>query len=100
MSSINKKELEHLADLARLELSEKENEKFLADLEKILDHFQELQGLNTDNVQPVAGGTQLKNALRQDAPFKENHYAQAYKIVEQFPSKTADGHLETPPVFE
>ena len=99
MSEINKNSLKRLADLARLELKEKEEQKFSADLKKIINHFKELQELNTDNVPPMTGGTELKNILREDEVFKENHYTDAGKIVEQFPDQKG-GLLKVPPVFE
>ena len=98
MAEITKKSLEHLADLARIELSEKESDKFLADLEKILNHFQELQEVDTANVQPMTGGTPLKNVLREDAVFEKDHYTDAGKIMKQFPEHEK-GYLKIPPVF-
>lgn len=99
MAEINKKSLEHLADLARLELTEKESEGFLADLGKILEHFAELQEVNTDNVTPMTGGTALKNVMREDEIFAENHYTDSGKIMKQFPEHEK-GYLKVPPVFD
>ena len=98
MAEINKKSLEHLADLARLELHEKEEEKFLKDLTKILDHFKELQEVDTDKVVPMTGGTSLRNVLREDGE-KVQDFTDAGKIVEQFPDKDK-GYLKVPPVFK
>ncbi|MEK9186484.1 MAG: Asp-tRNA(Asn)/Glu-tRNA(Gln) amidotransferase subunit GatC [Patescibacteria group bacterium] len=98
MAEINKKSLEHLAELARLELSEKESEKFLGDLKNILEHFQELQEVNTDNVQPMTGGTFLKNVFREDED-QPSGFKNPHKITEQFPDKEK-GYLKVPPVFE
>lgn len=97
MSEINKKSLEHLADLARLELHEKESEKFLYDLQKILDHFEELQALNTDNVIPMTGGTELKNVFREDGATKSSLGPDL--VVEAFPEKEKHW-LKVPAVFE
>ncbi|MDP2695680.1 MAG: Asp-tRNA(Asn)/Glu-tRNA(Gln) amidotransferase subunit GatC [bacterium] len=99
MADINKKSLEHLADLARLKLETGEEEKFLKDLGNILDHFKELQELNTDEIQPMTGGTSLKSVMRGDEIFEEDHYIDADKIRDQFPEHQA-GHLKVPPVFE
>lgn len=97
MAEINKKSLEHLADLARLELNEKESEKFLKDLTAILDHFKELQTLNTENVQPMTGGTELKNVLREDE-IQESRLGPD-NAVDAFPEKEKHW-LKVPPVFE
>mgnify|MGYP001592948176 CR=1 FL=1 len=97
MSEITKKSLEHLADLARLELNAREEEKFLKDLQKILDHFQELQSLNTDGVQPMTGGTESKNVFREDGATKQSLGSD--RVVEAFPDKEKHW-LKVPPVFE
>lgn len=99
MSEINKKSLEHLAGLARIELKKGEEEKFLTDLKNILDHFQELQALDTENVQPLTGGTEQKNVMREDEVFEESHFVKAEKITGQFPEEEK-GYLKIPPIFE
>jgi aspartyl-tRNA(Asn)/glutamyl-tRNA(Gln) amidotransferase subunit C len=96
MSSITKQTLEHLAKLARLKLDPKEEEKLTQDLAKILDHFKELEGLDTSNVAPMSGGTQLKNVFRED---EERENTNRGAGIEQFPEKQ-DGFLRVPPVFE
>lgn len=98
--SIDKKELDHLAKLARIELDPKEEEKLLKDLGNILEHFKELQNLDTKNVTPMAGGTDLKNIFREDAPEnggRENTNRGAGK--NEFPEKER-GFLKIPPVFD
>jgi aspartyl-tRNA(Asn)/glutamyl-tRNA(Gln) amidotransferase subunit C len=99
-SSIDKKELEHLAALARLELDPKEEEKLIHDLGAILDHFKELQALDTTTIEPMTGGTDLKNVFRED--LLENGGSQNTNRgagVEAFP-ESQDGFLKIPPVFE
>ena len=66
MAQIHKKDVEHLASLARLELSADEAESLTKDLEKILDHFEELKEVNTEGVLPLTGGTSLQNIVRED----------------------------------
>ncbi len=97
MALITKKELEHLADLARIELHEHEKEKLLKDLEKILAHFEELKEVNTDNVIPVTGGTDLRNVLREDAVQKNRLGPDEAR--DAFPDEER-GYLRVPPVFE
>lgn len=97
MPEITKKSLEHLADLARLELTEKEEEKFLKDLESILGHFKELESLDTSNVAPLTGGTSLKNVFREDGERKSSLAADP--VVDAFPEKEK-GYLKVPAVFK
>ena len=96
MSTINKTTLDHLAKLARIELGEKEKEKLLADLQKILDHFEELKTLNTSGIAPMNGGRTLVNALREDT---ERENTQRGKGADAFP-ESQDGYLKVPPIFE
>lgn len=95
-SSINKDELEHLAKLARIELDPSEEEKLLADLGNILEHFKELQELDTTNVAPMTGGTDLKNIFRDD---NERVSTNRGAGTEAFP-ESKDGYLKVPSVFE
>lgn len=95
-SAITKKELEHLAKLARIELDPKEEEKLLKDLGNILDHFKELQALDTSNILPMTGGTaDLKNVFRDDTERENTNRGAG---VEAFPEKE-NGFLKIPPVF-
>jgi aspartyl-tRNA(Asn)/glutamyl-tRNA(Gln) amidotransferase subunit C len=95
-SSLNKHDLEHLAKLARIELDPKEEEKLLRDLGGILDYFKELQTLDTENVAPMTGGTDLLNVSREDG---ERENTDRGAGVDAFPEKK-DGFLKVPPVFE
>ena len=97
MPDINKKSLKHLADLARLELSEKEEEKLLKDLESILGHFKELESLDTANIAPMTGGTSLKNVFREDGERKSS--LAAAPVVDAFPDKEGS-YLKVPAIFK
>lgn len=95
-STITKAELEHLAKLARIELDPKSEEKLLKDLTSILDYFEQLNELDTTNVLPMTGGTDLKNILREDTESENTNKGAG---VEAFPEKK-DGYLKVPAVFE
>ncbi len=92
---LTKKDLEHLTALARLDLKAGEEEKLQKDLGSILDYFKELQEVDTENVLPMAGGTELKNITREDIVGKTYDTG---KGAELFPDKK-DGYLKVPPVF-
>ncbi len=95
-ADINKESLEHLASLARMELSPEEEAKLLKDLRNILAHFEELQKLDLQEVEPMTGGTLLKNAFRDD---EERHSTNQGRGKNAFP-KEHRGFLKVPPVFE
>ncbi|MGQ9549097.1 MAG: Asp-tRNA(Asn)/Glu-tRNA(Gln) amidotransferase subunit GatC [Roseiflexus sp.] len=60
------RDVEHVAQLARLRLSPAELEKMRDQLSNILDHFQMLQQIDVSAVPPTAQVTDLVNVLRDD----------------------------------
>ncbi len=63
---IDRKLLEHVAEIARLKLTEKELEKFLPQLKEALEFFSKLNEISTENVKPSFQPVELKNAMRED----------------------------------
>ncbi len=63
---ISKKEVEHAAKLARLELTEEEKEKYTEQFSKILDYFNQLNAVDTEGVEPMAHVLPMKNVMRED----------------------------------
>lgn len=91
---ITKETLEYLAGLARIQLDPEREAKLLGDMQNIVAYVSELQAIDTEGVEPMNGGTLLKNAFRDDSgPVGTNRGAG----VEQFP-ETKDGYLKIPPV--
>lgn len=66
MFIISKEEVEHVAWLARLELTEEEKEAYTRQLNSILSFMQQLNELDTDNVEPLAHVLPLVNVMRED----------------------------------
>lgn len=64
---ITKKETQHIAELARIGLSEEELDKFSHDLSSILDWIDQLKELDVSDVEPTKHITGVKNVSRQDA---------------------------------
>jgi len=63
---INKEEVERICDLANLEVSEDDKEKFTEELGEILNYIEKLNELETEDVRPTAYPVPLKNVLRKD----------------------------------
>ena len=63
---ITKKEVEHVADLARLSLSDDELEKMTGQLDTILSYMDTLNTLDTSQVQPTTHVFSVSNAFRED----------------------------------
>lgn len=66
MTVITKKDVEHVALLARLELSEEEKDTFTRQLAQILEHAANIQKPDTAKIPPTAHIAPLKNVLRED----------------------------------
>jgi aspartyl-tRNA(Asn)/glutamyl-tRNA(Gln) amidotransferase subunit C len=63
---LSRQEIEHIAKLARLELSEDEIKLYGTQLTGILNFIDQLQEVNTDNIEPTAQITGLNNVFRED----------------------------------
>jgi aspartyl-tRNA(Asn)/glutamyl-tRNA(Gln) amidotransferase subunit C len=64
--SLSKTEVEHVARLARLELTETEKEEFTGQLNGILHFVEKLNQLNTAGVEPTAHAIPVSNVFRPD----------------------------------
>ncbi len=65
---ISREEIEHIAVLARLHLSEEEKDLFGSQLSSILDYMDKLNELDTRNIEPTSHVLPLKNVMRDDLP--------------------------------
>ena len=63
---ISKKEVEHVATLARLEVTEAEKEAFSRQLSDILTYIDKLKTLDTEGVEPTATVIEQTNVFRED----------------------------------
>ena len=59
-------QIQHIANLARLELTEAELTRYRDQLSAILDYFQELDGVNTENIHPADCLSPAEKSLRTD----------------------------------
>ena len=66
MMDITQKEVEHVAKLARLELSEDEKGTFTRQLSAILTYMDQLKTLDTSDVEPTMTVLPTENVLRDD----------------------------------
>jgi aspartyl-tRNA(Asn)/glutamyl-tRNA(Gln) amidotransferase subunit C len=66
--ALSREEIEHVALLARLGLTDEELEKLADQLSAILDHMQALNRLDTSAIPPTAQVIPLRNVMRPDEP--------------------------------
>jgi len=63
---ISREEVRHVADLARLELSEQEELRMTEQMNQILGYMDQLNELNTEGVSPTTHAIELRNVFRED----------------------------------
>ncbi len=91
---IDAAQVQHVAALARLRLSEQETETMAGELSAILDHIEAISALDLTGVEPTARIIDPGNALRADEP----HTPLAREVVfAQAPAVQDDGFLVPSP---
>lgn len=76
MAKIDKKIVKHIAKLANIPISEKEEEGFAKGFNTTLDVVDKLFAVNVSGVEPTHQVTGLENVLREDEVNKENTFTQ------------------------
>ncbi len=91
---ISTDDVKHVAKLARLELTEEEIDKYSKQLGEILKYVEQMNEVDTTNVEPMPHPIQIYNVMREDevkyeqtkeemmanAPFEENGFFRVPKI--------------------
>lgn len=95
---LNREEVEHLGKLARLALTEEEKERYAVELSAILELVEQLQEVDTTEVEPTSQVTGLEDVYREDI-VRGCGDEMRKKIIEQFPEREGD-LLKVPGVFE
>ena len=85
---IDRKQVLHVARLARLRLSDDEVGRMGAELSTILDHIEKLNELDLEGVEPTSHVVEVENVLREDVPRPS---LPRDKALEQAPDAAAGG---------
>jgi aspartyl-tRNA(Asn)/glutamyl-tRNA(Gln) amidotransferase subunit C len=91
---IDRGQVLHVANLARLELREEEVERMAAELTKILDHVEKISELDLGGVPPTTHVVDVPNALRPDEP---RPCLPREVVLEQAPAVAEGGFLVPSP---
>lgn len=89
-------QIEHIAKLSRLELTEDEKKLYSEQLSSVLDYVEQLSEVDTENVEPTANITGLSNVFREDAVEESGV---SYKEIEKNAPEFKDGNFVVPSVF-
>lgn len=94
---VDKNDVEHIAKLARLSLTDEEIHSFTGELNSILEYMEKLNELDTEDVEPLAHPLDMNNVYREDklrdsistdealknAPDKDKEYFKVPKVIKQ-----------------
>ncbi len=94
--SITVKDVEHVAALARLELTEQEKEQFTGQLNAILNYANKLSELDTEQVPATSHALKVTNVMRDD----ENRPSLTIQQVMKNAPEEEDGQFRVPAVLE
>jgi aspartyl-tRNA(Asn)/glutamyl-tRNA(Gln) amidotransferase subunit C len=92
---LSRQDVEHIALLARLHLTEEEKERYREQLSNILDHISKLQELDTSQVQPMSSVGVEQSRLRVDEPGA----AMPREDLLRDAPEVADDQFRVPPVL-
>lgn len=90
------KDVEYVAKLARLSLTDEEKLLYAGQLNAVLEHMEELNKLDTSDIPPTSHAIEIKNVFREDeteksvsaddiiagAPQKEDRFFKVKKVIE------------------
>jgi len=96
---ISKEQVEHIAKLARIELTEEEKERFTKELSSILDYFEKLNQVDSSKVLPLAQVTGLEMVMRDDYVEKNKNWEIKDKLLKEAPSKK-DNYFKVTKILE
>jgi len=93
--SVSRKDVEHIAELARLKFSDKELDNFTNQLNEILTYVDKLNELDTEKIEPLSHPVENNNVFRDDkvrpsvskedalknAPAKDENFFRVPKVI-------------------
>lgn len=91
---ITVKDVEHVAKLARLELTEEEKEKFTSQLGDVLKYVEQMNEVDTSNVEPMAHAIDFVNVMREDVV----KYEQSKEELMKNAPDAEDGFFKVPKI--
>lgn len=95
---LTREQIQNIAKLARLAITEEEIEKYQSQLSSVLSYMEILNEVDTSGVLPTSQVTGLEDVFRADE-IRNSDNATRRAIIEQFPQRDGDA-LVVPPVFE
>ena len=96
MSKFNDDEVRHLADMSGVRLDVEELQSLKQDIKNILDYVQQMDQLNTNNVEPTYWVGDLKNVYRDDEIID---YGVSGEELVKMSAESEDNQMKVPKVL-
>lgn len=96
MSRISIDQVKHVADLARLAITDEEAEMFAKQLDAIITFAEQLNELDTENVPPTSHVLDMRNVMREDIPEPG---LPREEVLKNAPNQQ-DGQFRVPAILE
>jgi aspartyl-tRNA(Asn)/glutamyl-tRNA(Gln) amidotransferase subunit C len=93
---IDRAQVDHVARLARLDLSDEERERMQQELTHILEHAERIQALDLDAIEPTSHSLKLVNVLRPDEALESLSQEDALANAPE----AQDGRFRVPRIIE
>jgi aspartyl-tRNA synthetase len=93
---ISRGEVKHVAKLARLKITDPQADAYQKELNAVLEHFETLQELDTENVEPMSHVLEIKNVWRDDKPSESK---KSESLMANAPNKES-GYFKVPKILE
>jgi aspartyl-tRNA(Asn)/glutamyl-tRNA(Gln) amidotransferase subunit C len=94
--SVTKKDVDHIANLARLEFSDSEKDSLIGDLNKVLVYIEKLNELNTEDEDIIVNPYYIENRFRDDEIQKSMKVEEVVGIAPQ----SLEGYIVVPKVID
>ncbi|MBI3442773.1 MAG: Asp-tRNA(Asn)/Glu-tRNA(Gln) amidotransferase subunit GatC [Candidatus Sungbacteria bacterium] len=96
---ITKEDVQHIARLARIELTPEEEERFGHEISAILKFVEQLNQVDTTGIEPMTGGTHLEQIVRPDEQIDTSIEHRSGALIESA-AETKDRWVSVKSVFE
>jgi aspartyl-tRNA(Asn)/glutamyl-tRNA(Gln) amidotransferase subunit C len=93
---LTREQVRHLAVLARLRLTDEQIEQYREQLSSIIEYEQRLDELDLDDVEPMAGPSEIVNRLDDDKPGE----ALSREQIDRIAPAMRDGFITVPKTLD
>ncbi len=93
---MDKKTVSKIADLAKIQIDDNQIDNIVHNLEKILDLVDEMNSVDTDNVEPMSHPLNLKQELRVDEVTEKN----LRDTFQENSTTSEDGYYKVPKIID